>query len=106
MLSSHTTKRRHGGFQPFNETLEYVEKNAWKCSLIQSPSVYSPVTPVIADLDRDGRLELIYAFQYDNNAFTMLDIHSVFDLHVQTINNMVQPGMIDFSNFLPMEMQS
>ena len=103
MIYSHSDNKRHGGVKP---SLEYLQNNAWRCSHIQSPSTFSPVTPVIADLNHDGKLELIYALQFDNSLFATSNIHSVFDLHTQTIENMVQSDMIDFSKFLPMEKQS
>lgn len=68
-----------------------------------SPSTYTPLTPVIADLDHDGKLEVIYAFQFANED---MYFHSVFDLHVKTIENMMESDIIDFSRFLSMENQS
>ena len=108
MIFSHNTKKRHGGFQPSPEMIDYIRNNAWRCSYVQSPSTYAPITPVLADLNHDGKLELIYAFQFasDNNFFAVSLVHSMFDLHVQTIENMVEPDMIDFSKFLPLENQS
>ena len=108
MVSSHSTTKRHGGFQPSMAMLEYMRNNAWRCSYVQSPSTYSPITPVVADLNHDGKLELIYGFQFasDNNFFAVSLFHSVLDLHVQTIEHMVESDVIDFSKFLPMEEQS
>ena len=108
MISSHSTRKRHGSFQISMAMLEYVRNNAWRCSYVQYPSTYSPITPVVADLNHDGKLELIYGFQLssDNNFFSVSLVHSVFDLHVQTIENMVESDLIDFSKFLPMEEQS
>ena len=108
MISSHSIEKRHGGIQPSAEMTDYLRNNAWRCSYVQAPSVYTPVTPVIADLNHDGKLELIYAFQFasDNNFFTISLVHGVYDLHVQTIENMVQSDMIDVSKFLPIEKQS
>lgn len=108
MISSHGTRKRHGSFQASLGMLEYVRNNAWRCSYVQYPSTYSPTTPVVADLNHDGKLELIYGFQLssDNNFFTVSLVHSVFDLHVRTIENMVESDLIDFSKFLPMEEQS
>ena len=108
MISSHNTEKRHGGTEASLNVLQYVSNNAWRCSYVQSPSTYSPVTPVIADLNHDGKLEVIYAFQFtsDNNYFTISYVHSVYDLHVQTIENMAQSDLTDFSKFLPMEEQS
>ena len=103
MIYSHSINRRHGSLKP---SLEYLHNNAWRCSHVQSLSIYSPVMPVIADLNHDGKLEVIYAFQFDNRPFTLSDVHSVFDLHTQTIENMVQSDMIDFSKFMSMEKQS
>ena len=109
MISTHNTKKRHGDLkEPPSEIFNYLSNEAWRCSYIQYPSTYSPLTPVITDLNHDGKLELIYPFQYlsDNNYFTILVTHSVFDLHVQTIENMVESDLIDFSKFLPIEQQS
>ena len=107
MISTHSTRKRHGSSQS-KPMLEYVRNNAWRCSYVQYPSTYSPITPVVADLNHDGKLELIYGFQLssDNSFFTVSLVHSVFDLHVQTIENMVESDLIDFSKFLPMEEQS
>jgi len=109
MISSHSTNKRHGDFDgPPEEMLKYLRNEAWRCSYIQYPSTFSPVTPVIADLNHDGKLELVYPFQYFSHAdyFAISISHSVFDLHVHTIENMVQSDLIDFSKFLPMEEQS
>ena len=88
--------------------LERVRNDAWRCSYVQFPSAYSPITPVIADLNHDGKLEVIYSFQFtsEKNFFGASVGHALFDLHVQTIENMVQSDMIDFSKFLPIEKQS
>ena len=88
--------------------LELVHNDGWRCSYVLSPSTYTPLTPVIADLDHDGKLEVIYAFQFANEEiyFSLSASHSVFDLHVRTIENMMEPDIIDFSKFLPMESQS
>ena len=108
MIYSHSTKKRHGSLRPSMAMLEHVRNNAWRCSYVQYPSTYSPITPVIADLNHDGKLELIYGFQFasDNKFFSVSLVHSVLDLHVQTIENMVESDLIDFSKFLPIEEQS
>ena len=104
LIYSHSVNRRHGNLK--KPPLEYLRKNEWRCSHVRSPSTFSPVAPVIADLNHDGKLEVIYAFQLDNSLFTLSDVYSVLDLHTQTIENMVQSDMIDFSKFVPMEKQS
>ena len=108
MISSHSIEKRHGGTEASLDILHFVNDNAWRCSYVQSPSTYTPVTPVIADLNHDGKLEVIYAFQFTsgNSYFSISYVHSVYDLHVQTIENMVQSDTIDLSQFLPMEKQS
>ena len=87
---------------------EFIRNNAWRCSYVLSPSTYTPLTPVIADLNHDGKLEMIYAFQYTSEDiyFALSASHSVFDLHVKTIESMMESDNIDFSKFLSMESQS
>lgn len=108
MISGYDTEKRDEVFQPPLEMLDSMRNDAWRCSYIQSPSRYSPVTPVLADLNHDGKFELIYGFQFasEDIYFALSVGHSIFDLHVQTIDNMLQTDMIDFSKFLRMEAQS
>lgn len=106
MVYTHKTKR-HGSFEILPGMLNYMRNNAWRCSYVQYPSTYTPLTPVIADLNHDGKAELIYAFQYvSGDSFIGASLtQAVLDLHVQTIENMMQSD-VDFSKFLPMEKQS
>ena len=106
MISSHDAKR-HGDFQPSLEMLNSIRNDAWRCTYIQYPSRYSPVTPVLADLNHDGKFELIYSLQFasDDIFFALSVGHSIFEVHVQTIENMLQTDLIDFSKFIPFEEQ-
>lgn len=109
MISSRNNRKRHGDIKtPSQKLLEFLQHEGWRCGYVQSPSPYSPLTPVITDLNHDGKLELIYTFQYasDNRYFTVSVAHSVVDMHVHTIEHLVQSDVIDFSKFLPMEKQS
>ena len=109
MISSHNIEKRHGGgLEHTPEMKHYLQNEAWRCSYVQSPSSYSPITPIVADLNHDGKLELIYTFQYasDNNFYSIAVAHSVVDMHVQTIEDMIDSDVIDVSKFLPIEQQS
>jgi len=113
LVSSYSTVKRHEDSShlmgpPNNDD---ISKHGWRCSYILSPASISPLTPVVADLNHDGKLELIYGFQYtsDPTYFMYSLSHSVLDLHVQTIETMVPKDLenfIDFSAFLPIEKQS
>ena len=112
-MSSHSTVKRHEDSSipmgpPKNDD---ISKHGWRCSYVLSPASISPLTPVVADLNHDGKLELIYGFQYtsDPTYFMYSLSHTALDLHVQTIEVMMptdQNNFVDFSLFLPMEKQS
>jgi len=113
MVSSHSPIKRHEDSpSPMGPPRDdSISKHGWRCSYVLSPSSISPLTPVVADLNHDGKLELIYGFQFasDPTYFMYSLSHSALDLHVQTIETMVptdQDELIDFSVFYPMEKQS